>query len=362
MQVSSKALYEAVARMSFAVLGRGIVPELRCIAVSALTDTLVLEAFDYETSVTVHIPTVGLSASRVLIDARELKSTLAGFGRKAADRLVVSFDGGNVTLEQSGRRAVLKPNTDAADYPALPLVAGKTVDLGTDTLATVVSNVLPAVGTDLILPVLTGVHLVGGSGQALTAEATNRFILTRWDGGPSLHDDIDLIVPGRVLEHALKLSPRASWSLTWNDGSVALSTGDGAVVVTTRVLEGSYPDPDRIIAGIREDDSFACRASDLAAAVKACPVSRNMPVHIDARCEGVRVWSDRDGSVSEATVFCQELHGDTHDLSFNPPYLLAALQYHGTATVRVSRTAGANAWKFTSDAWSVSVVMKLRSA
>jgi DNA polymerase-3 subunit beta len=251
-----------------AVGGRTTLPVLNNVLLASDGGRLRLTATNLELGITTWIPAQVASEGAVTVPARLLTD------------FVNSLPGGQpVTLEVNGRthslslvsgryRATIK-GIDAEEFPPVPVATERpTVQLQAGLLKELISQVAFAAARDESRPVLTGVNL-HLEGTALTLAAADGFRLSRreatLDAGPP--EPVDVIVPARSLSELARLLGDAEATVTLTitpnrtqvlfrvygaaeedeEGEARKAAPAGEVDVVTRLLEGQFPDLQRVI-------------------------------------------------------------------------------------------------------------------
>jgi DNA polymerase-3 subunit beta len=181
--------------------------------------------------------------------------------RLLADYVALLDHGQNVTLELNpkthkvhlacGRYEANIAGIDAEDFPPIPAVSGgASFSLPAATLKEAINQVVFAAAPDDTRPVLAGV-LVRLGGGSLTLAAADGFrlavrVLGLADGGP----DLQMIVPAKTLSEVARLLPddadeQVQISTTANGNQVYFAFA--RTEITSRLIEGQFPDYQRII-------------------------------------------------------------------------------------------------------------------
>ena len=196
LQVERDQLAEAVAWTARALPARPTAPVLAGMRLHAGSE-LTLSTFDYEVSAQATVPVITDDEGTVLVSGRLLAEIVRSLPARPVDLVT---DGTRATLKCGSATftLVLLPEEEYPTLPEMPPLAGT---VGSDALATAISQVAIAAGRDDTLPALTGIR-IEISGDALTLVATDRYRLAvrelRWN--PAQPDlSTALLVPARVL-------------------------------------------------------------------------------------------------------------------------------------------------------------------
>jgi DNA polymerase-3 subunit beta len=211
--------------------------------------------------------------------------------------------------------------------------------------------VVRAASNDDARPLLTGVLIAPeGSGVRLVATDSYRLALRDIEGSDAFADTSQILVPARALAELQRLSALGSGAketastagTEGGDGSggaevptIGLSIGDhdvtftvGEVKVSTRLLDGNYPDyrqlipteyPNRLHVG---KDSLL----DALRRVRLLVRDNTTPVRLSMRQGGVdlTVVSQEVGDASETVD--ADFDGEELTIAFNPTYLIDGVE------------------------------------
>lgn len=143
---------------------------------------------------------------------------------------------------QAGRSRFTLHGMPARTFPAVPSIEGEPVMLNAGALRDLLRRTRFAVLADETRPILTGVEL-RGDGERLRAVATDSYrIACAEKHGLGFKPIPSTVLPGRALAEVERLlrDDEESVTLFLAQSSATVEVGD--VRVTTRVLEGQYPD------------------------------------------------------------------------------------------------------------------------
>ncbi len=209
----------------------------------------------------------------------------------------------------------------ADDFPDLPTVA--------DANAAVVSiteplkAVLSCCSNDESKQVLTGIHLVA-NGEVLRLESTDGHRLSVRKQSCSI-DGIDLLIPAKTMQQVLRVdSPEIS--IASDKHQVSIGFNDGTTIVG-RVLDGSFPDVDKLIPSSFEHSLYVDRKALIDSLERLAIVSDggNSIVQLKAADEfgDLSVTAECEtGSGSESLMS----NGTLPDLCINVHYLLDGIK------------------------------------
>ncbi|MGX5376972.1 DNA polymerase III subunit beta [Ligilactobacillus sp. LYQ135] len=260
------------------------------------------------------------------------------FTLEVNDRFQATITSGQTEYQVNG--------IDAENYPHLPEIdSNEHLKIPADLFKQIINQTVIAVSTQENRPMLTGVHLTIGNGK-LHAVATDSHRLSQRTvkliGAENLNYDI--IVPGKSLIELARMIGDSTNPLELQiaENQILFNFNDTAFY--SRLLEGMYPDTDRLIPQSSETNVEFNAITLLRAIERASLLShegRNNVVKLNLNTEKQTATlssnSPEVGNIEEELQF-DKLEGNDIEISFNPDYMKAALQAFGQAQVRLSLT------------------------
>ena len=346
-------LAEGLSVVGRVVPNKSTLPVLSNVLLSTRDGELQLTANNLELSVAHRVPAA---------IGREGEITLPA--RLVADYVALLDHGQKVELELNpkthkvhlacGRFEANIAGIDAEDFPPIPAVSGgPSFSIPAGLLKEAIDEVVFAAAPDDTRPVLAGALLKMG-GTSLTLAAADGFRLAVRtvelpDGGP----DLQMIVPAKTLNEVGRLLGDAS-----DDDQVAINTTPngnqvyfafGKTEITSRLIEGQFPDYQRIIPA---DSKTRVKVSttDFLRATRAAQVFARDNSHIvRLECSPAKENADLAlGSVLVKSTSAEMgdnegnldavVDGDDTQIAFNGRYLRDALEAIDTPEVLLQLT------------------------
>ena len=253
-------------------------------------------------------------------------------GRLTTD-IVRALEPGAVSIEAddeelriaSGRSHFTVRAHPAGDFPRLPVPTGDSVTLPVQGLAEALRQVTRAASSEDSRPILTGVLMVAeADGLRLVATDSYRLAVRDLRGVGVLAEGQKVLVPSRALNELMRLLGASSGDVSLRLGAHDATFGIGEVTLTTRLIEGEFPNyrqliptsyPNRLIVG-REALLDAVRR------VKLLARDATTPVRIALRPTGIEltVITTDWGTATEDVDAKYE--GAEMTVAFNPNYLI----------------------------------------
>lgn len=228
---------------------------------------------------------------------------------------------------------------DAANYPHLPDIdTTQSFTLPVNLLKKIIKQTVIAVSTHESRPILTGIHLTINDGK-LKAVATDSHRLSQRvipiEGTEGL--SYNLVIPGKSLQELTRLLDDSleEIEVAIAENQILFKTDD--TLFYSRLLEGNYPDTDRLIPDSSTTE-VALEAHVLLGAVERASLlsheGKNNVVKLSVKNNTVEITgnSPEVGRVNEQ-VTAQSINGDDMEISFNPDYLKAALTTFGPVDI-----------------------------
>jgi DNA polymerase-3 subunit beta len=272
--------------------------------------------------------------------------------------IVRSLEPGAVTIEAEGDKVEIGAARSrfslrtfpVDDFPTLPEPPKPATFLRAAGLASALRQVVRAASSDDARPLLTGVLIAAeGDGVRLVATDSYRLAMRDIDGSDVFSESSQILVPARALAELQKLSVLGMTAKEGGSGpsakegdgtdgplpTIGLSIGDhdvtftaGEVKVSTRLLDGSYPDYRQLIPAEYPNQLHVGKDSllDALRRVRLLVRDNTTPVRLSMRPGGVdlTVVSQEVGDASETVD--ADFEGNELTIAFNPTYLIDGVE------------------------------------
>ena len=229
---------------------------------------------------------------------------------------------------------------DADNYPHLPVVEEQNqLKLPVHMLTKLISETVFSVSQHESRPILTGVHFTMANGQLLAVATDSHRLSQRIVPVENANNDFDIVIPGKSLVEL-------SRSLSDEEAEVEISIMENQVLFKTpsmyfysRLLEGNYPDTNRLIPTSFNTELTFSVPTLLAAIERASLLShegRNNIVRLAIAANSVILYgnSPEIGKVEEELVY-EKVEGEPLEISFNPDYMKDALRAFGDMSIKI---------------------------
>jgi DNA polymerase III subunit beta len=310
---------------------RATLPALSGVQLEVDGDRLTLRSTDYDLESELSIPVQADRDGTALVPGRLLGDVVRSLPQAA---VAAEADGDRLHLT-CGRATFdlrLIPNGEDFPAPRVPAEDAAVAVMKADEFARTVAQVARAASTDDARPVLTGVTLEAAAGS-LTAAATDSYRLAvrtvPWDESAQT----TVLIPRRALEEARRSAEQlgSEVRLVLEPTQVTFDFGDRRL--TSRLIEGKYPDYRQLIPSGFERRLSVDRAELMEVVRRVAVVGETnttaTPVTLHLTSDTVRVTAG-SGEVGQAEESLPgALEGEALEIAFNPRYLSDGLDAAG---------------------------------
>lgn len=250
----------------------------------------------------------------------------------------------NLQTEITADNASFKLNgIDANEYPKLPEIDTETsFTIPASTFKQVVQQTIVSVSTQEIRPIFTGIHFEIADNK-LKAVATDSHRLSQRIVPLTVPNDlveevIKLNIPGRsLIELTRIIDDNSNIQMMITDNQVLFKAAN--IYIYSRLLEGQYPDTDRLLPKEHQTLIEISAAQLLSAVERALILShegKNNVVKLSISSEQI-ILSGHSAEIGdvEEELMIHQAEGNSLDISFNPDYLKEALRTFGQQDVQI---------------------------
>ena len=226
----------------------------------------------------------------------------------------------------------------AHDFPELPADEGSGLSIPADLLVEAIDRVARAASRDETRPVLTGVLVrLGPEGITLVATDSYRLAVRQTPLDPAPPEAVEAIVPARALTEVARLvgvMKADVVEVVLSETQALFRIGD--LRLTSRVIDGQFPDHRQLVPDTFEHDVAFDRAELLAVLTRIGVLAqRNTPVRLSFAPGTVTIsaTSDQVGEGHEALPVA--FSGEGLEMGFNVEFLRAGVESIGGDEVRL---------------------------
>jgi len=319
-------LVEALGTAGRAVAGRsGALPVLGGIRLSVSGDGLQVTGTDLDLTITVEAAVTGGSDGVAVAPGRRVTDIV-----RALEPGAVTVESGDEELRiESGRSHFTVRTHPADDFPRLPAPTGETVTLPVSGLAEALRQVTRAASGEDSRPILTGVLMAAEeSGLRMVATDSYRLAVRDVRGLGVMSEGQKVLVPSRALNELMRLLGSDAGEITLRLGAHDATFGLPGVSLTTRLIEGEFPNYRQLIPSNYPNRLMVGRDAllDAVRRVKLLARDATTPVRIALRPTGIEltVITTDWGTATEDVDAKYE--GAEMTVAFNPNYLIDGVE------------------------------------
>ena len=318
-----------------AISSRATIPILSGIKLVLTDDNLILTGSDTDISIEIKIPISDdlqvISTGSIVLPARFFSEIIKKLPGKD-----FSFE-----VKESFQTRIISENSeftinglDANNYPRLPEISDdSSFTISGKTFREIINETQFAVATQESRLVLTGVHFTFNT-DMIKAVATDSHRLSErtigLENGPQ--KETDLIIPGKSLQELSRIIGETNPQVRICPGDNQVLFEIGNILFYSRLLEGSYPDTDRLLpkdssTSVEFELAELSSALDRASLVTHAGRNNVVKLNLDVQNQLVKLSGESAeiGNVEEDVSF-KNLEGENLEISFNPDYLRDALR------------------------------------
>lgn len=351
---------------------RGQLPVLGNVLLEASMEGLVLSATNLEMGIRMEVGGKVTETGALTIPAKNL------------GELVTALPVGNIELVTDGEKMRVSGGKSTAvftgiaatEFPVIPKlkddetkgVKKRRFILNRQVVAEIAQQVAFAAATDESRPVLTGVRMAP-EGKKMSVTATDGFRLSRkiigeeavnnWEGG--------IILPAKtILELARLVSEgkKEEVVVEKTEENNQIIFGHDKLQLVSRVLEGNFPDVDKLIPDEYKTEISVDR-EELLRAVRAVSIfarDNSNIIKLEIRDEKLRVFAAATQSGESETELETEKKGEDGEIAFNFRYVSDFL--NSTTNDRVflgmNGSLAPGVWRWEKDTDLVHLIMPVR--
>ena len=242
----------------------------------------------------------------------------------------------------SGKSEITLKGKDADQYPRIQEIsASNPLMLETSVLKNIINETAFAASTQESRPILTGVHFVLTENKNLKTVATDshrmsqKNIVLEKNG-----DNFDVVIPSRSLREfsAVFTDDIETVEIYFTNNQLLFRSEN--ISFYTRLLEGNYPDTDRLIPTeftsiVTFDKNNLRYAMERARLLSNATQNGTVKLEIINGVVSAHVNSPEVGRVNEE-IDTESISGQDLTISFNPTYLIDSLKAINSEKVKIS--------------------------
>lgn len=314
-----------------AVASKALLPILTNVLFETTEDNkLKLSATDLEIAVETYVDTQVLTPGRITIPSRALQDIISKLPNSDVE-LQVNENNTETMLRCNKSKFNIK-SLPADDFPSLPHIDSQnSVFINADHLSVGIRKTIFAASTDASKNVLNGVRILLSQGNIEMA-ATDGYrlavkkIFTETNG----EQGFSVIVPSRALNELVRLlgsNKDETVVISQLSNQLVFSIDDK--VLSTRLIEGNYPDYNRIIPSNLDKEIVFDRSEFLSTVDRVSAISSVDKVNLikmEIAANNVNLSSSTPELGQSSESIEVDYSGDTFDINFNARFLMDGLK------------------------------------
>lgn len=327
--IEKSLLLKALQHVTSVVERRNTMPIVANVALRTEGDELHLKATDCEIEVTESVKIELTTAGATTVPAHTLHDIVRKLSDGAQIELNSLANEGRLALKSGASRFLLAclPPDDFPDLGATGML--HSFELLSEELKRLIEKTRFAISTDETRYYLNGIYLHAietPEGWRLRTVATDGHRLARMDiplpegakGMPGV------ILPRKTVNEVVKLLSDYSGKVTVSLSANKIRFATGNVVLTSKLIDGTFPDYQRVIPSGNERGMSANTASFIAAVDRVSTLStdKGRPVKLSISESGLELSVHNTESGSATEELDAEFSGTGLEIGFNARYLL----------------------------------------
>ncbi|MGE0640695.1 MAG: DNA polymerase III subunit beta [Thermoanaerobaculia bacterium] len=299
---------------------RTTIPVLSHLLLAAEGDRLRLAATDLDVSLTSSVPAEIARPGALAVQAKKFAEIVRSV---VSEELKITLEDERSLLIQAGKARFRIHGLPAADFPSLPTVEAKAkLEIPLASLRRLVGKILFAVSGEDSRFQLSGALLkIKGKSVELVATDGHRLALVEMplEGKGAGEDSV--LVPRKALQELLRMEGDDKVSFRRGEHHLAFTVGGREM--TCRVLEGNFPDYERVIARGNDKKAIVDRKALLDAVRRVAIMTgdRNRGVRLEFGDQEVAIAAANPDLGDASESLACEITGGTLKIGLNPDYL-----------------------------------------
>ncbi|MEK5209841.1 DNA polymerase III subunit beta [Psychrobacillus sp. FSL H8-0510] len=327
---------EVIGKIGRLMTAKSSIPILAGVLVEVQSKGVLFTVSDGTESMIHHVP-VGDGSGIIVEDEGKSVFSKETFElcKKLKGDITFSVTETSVTVTQN--KTSLEFATMAADeYPKIEITnTSKAIRFEGEDFEKIVKKTRYAASTSDDRPILQGVHMNLGETNSFICTDSHR--LAKVLNGSST-EEIQITVPANVLEHAVKSFDLSNPVLIF-PSSNQVSFANGTTILLSRLLEGNYPDTNRLIPTEYESDLVLNRLELIEALEMLALLGINGVVKLTVSGLFVELSAIGTGSKGKRELVFESWNGEEgFSISLSATYLVDALKTFSTNSVKIGFT------------------------
>ena len=340
LECPTKILHDALNTVGRMVTGRSTLQILSNVLIEAQPDGLRLSATDLELAMECKLAIPSSETGAITVPARMLSEVV---GSLPDENLTMETVNGQLRM-CVGTSEYLLNSLPAEEFPGLPQVTPiAELQLSQGPVRRAIRTTVFATSEDETRAILTGA-LFACDGKVLKFVSTDTHRLAVKSvalDGEATANSFEVIVPARALkELARVLTDDSDAQLTVRVGEAQVQFSFGGLVLVSRLIEGQFPNYERVIPQNADSGLTLDRGAFIAALKRAALVARpeanRVVLHL---ADTVLTLSAESAELGQAhEEIAAEVEGEPPDIAFNARYLIDGLEQMAGGQIKLGLT------------------------
>lgn len=363
IQVLQVNLLRALVRAGRIVPSKPQLPIIQNVLLTTESGRLKITATNLETTETLLVGAKVIEEGGICVPSRLISEYVSSLPQDTVGLSVVE---GSLQIQCSGYSATI-PGVNASEYPLIPQTAVKQpIEMDKSQVIKNLNRVVFSAATDEGRPVLTGVRIVENGAEMVFA-ATDGYRLSVKKQAIESTQGLDLLVPSRAIAEVLKIAAEEKETETillsrQKDNQLLFGIGD--IEIRTRLIDGEYPNYNRIIPQ-KHNTRVLFDRENLLRAVKSASIfardSANI-IRLHIQDQHVVVSANTPQIGEDQIVVDAKVDGEGGEMAFNSRFLLDFLSTIQEEEILFEMTGSLNpgVFKLTNDETYLHIIMPVR--
>lgn len=323
LQVTQENLNKALGTVARVANARGTLPVLANVLIKTVNNRLSISATNLDIAITHYIGAKVSEDGSITVPARLMQDFVNSL---PSDVIDLALDEFRLHISTKQYQSVIN-GVSSEEFPVMPAIeGGLNWTIPASVLKKSLQQVIMAASNDEARPVLTGVLLHVKDGKLFMA-ATDSYRLAEKQLGDHA-ESLELLVPVTAMQDVLRIVSdfEGDVAMTSDEQQILFHVGD--VELTARLIDGKYPDYQKLIPS-----DFAVMATlkraDLLNITKVSSLfaresAGSITIHVDEATQNVSIRSVAS-QLGENTATADAKVTGVGDITLNSRYLLDAL-------------------------------------
>jgi len=299
-------------------------PVLSTILFEARGKTLKLRATNLSLGVEIALPAKIDQEGTLAVSGGVLSDVFANIA--ATDNVILEGEGGNITIKTKRNKIKVKGEPHD-DFPTLPVVAGQEFGIDPKKLIEGIKSVYFSSAVSDVKPEISSVYLYSNM-EGVVFVATDSFRLAEKKIKTKGVEDLSLLIPFKNIPEILRALGEGEDEVKICFNKNQISFAWGSVYLTSRVIDGVFPDYRQIIPKEATTEALVLK-QDLLGALKLSNIFSDKFNQVNLKIapkEKSLEFSAANNDVGESkSEMDASLKGEAVELSFNFRYFLDCL-------------------------------------